>query len=111
MPHDRPHEPGLSEGTSQDIVDRHLHSCILGKHKTALSLLKNVPEASLDWELLEQLGDIHLYLKDLTSAKECYLQALQKGSNKNIILKLGKLYLKEGNTSETKDLFSKYAER
>ena len=65
----------------------------------------------MDWELLEQLGDIHFYLKDLGSARECYLQALKKNNSKNIILKLGKLYLKEGESQKTQNLFTSYAEK
>lgn len=65
----------------------------------------------MDWELLEQLGDIHFFLKDLENARECYLQALRKNNSKTIILKLGKLYLKQGESQKTQQLFTSYAEK
>lgn len=83
----------------------------MGKHKTALSLIRNVPETAMDWQLLEQLGDIHFYLKDMNSARECYLQALRSNNSKNVVLKLGKLYLKEGESEKTQQLFTSYAEK
>lgn len=50
-------------------------------------------------------------MNDNESAKASYTKAYQLNANKSIILKLGKLYLKEGQTGQTQKLFDEYAEK
>jgi predicted Zn-dependent protease len=62
-------------------------------------------------ELLEQLGDIQLQLREPEEAKESYQKALNLSMNKKLVLKLGKLYLQGKEAAKTEQLFNEYSER
>ena len=48
-------------------------------------------------------------MKNDQEAQKYYMKALELNNNKNIILKLGKLYIRQGQSDATQQLFAEYA--
>ena len=86
---------------------------LTGRFKTALQQIESAEQIDpSDWEVIYIKAHIYENLNQIDNAKKCLEQALSYGTeNKKILIKLGQLYMLEGQNEQAQQLLDNMADK